>query len=156
MKKIKLSQGKVTLVDYEDYEYLNQWKWYTQKVKNTFYAIRTDRTTGKAKTIRIHQVIMKTPIGMEVDHKDGNGLNNQKYNLRNCTKHQNSMNKKLYENTSSKYKGVSYYPRYQKWVAYITLNRKRIFLGYFSKETEAFDCRRSKAKELFGEFAPKH
>lgn len=154
MKKIKLSQGKFALVDDEDYEYLNQWKWYAQKVKNTFYAIRTDRTSGKRKTIRMHRIIMNTPEKMETDHKDHFGLNNQKYNLRNCTKHQNSMNKKLYEKTSSKYKGVSWYPRYQKWIAYITLNRKRKFLGYFSSEKEAGIYRKNKAKELFGEFAP--
>ncbi len=155
MKEIPLTQGLVALVDDEDFEYLNQWKWYTGKSKNTSYALRTDRAFGTKKTLRMHRVIMNTTENMDVDHRDRNGLNNQKSNLRNCTKQQNGMNKKEYSNTSSKFKGVSWYPRHKKWVAYISFKRKRIFLGYFNSEEEAAKVRDVASKEFFGEFSPK-
>ena len=58
MKQISLTQGKYTLVDNEDYEYLNQWKWHSQRDKNTWFAARSDRSELKVKVVFMHQVIM--------------------------------------------------------------------------------------------------
>ena len=82
MKKIKLTQNKYTLVDDEDFDYLNQFNWCAHKEKYNFYAVRTDNKLKKC--IRIHRVIMNCPDSKFIDHKDGNGLNNQKENLRLC------------------------------------------------------------------------
>jgi hypothetical protein len=108
MKKLNLSQGKVALVDDEDYEYLNQWKWYLSKTNKHEYAMRkTSRNDPNGrKTIMLHRVIMNTPNHLEVDHIDNNGLNNQKYNLRNCTGKNNRLNRVAMG--TSKYLGVSW------------------------------------------------
>src|SRR3990167_10308366 len=103
MKEIKLTQGKITLVDDEDFEYINQWKWHVIKNKKQthFYAQRSEN----GKSIRMHRVIMKTPHNKDVDHIDHNGLNNQKNNLRNCTTQENIRNRTSYGKSS--YLGVS-------------------------------------------------
>ena len=83
MRLIKLSQGLSTMVDDKDFEALNEFKWFAQKVKNTFYAGRNmPRVNGRQKTAYMHREIMNTPAEMETDHRDRNGLNNQRENLR--------------------------------------------------------------------------
>ena len=154
MKEIKLTQGKVALVDDEDFEYLNQFKWFAVKDKCTFYAIRNARKEdGTRTTVKMHRIVMKTPEGMEVDHKDGDGLNCQKYNMRNCTHAQNMINKKIGVIGTSKFKGVCWYPNYKKWRVQITMKNKKISLGYYSSEKEAALIYNGKAVELHGEFA---
>lgn len=158
MKEIQLSQGRncrnkgkyVALVDDEDYERLNQWKWCAHKDKTTFYADRNIYNNGKQTTIRMHWEVLN---GKGIDHIDHNGLNNQKSNLRRCTQSENMMNASKRENTSSIYKGVCFFKRYNKWTAYININKKPIFLGNFYTEVEAAKAYNKKAIELFLEFA---
>ena len=86
MKQIKLSQqgknkGKyVVLVDDEDFEYLNQWRWCAVKYTHTYYAVRYDK-----KRISMHRLILDVPQNKLTDHRDSNGLNNQIKNIRPCT-----------------------------------------------------------------------
>lgn len=150
MKEIQLSQGKFALVDDEDFDYLNQFKWCTTKYGNTFYAIRNIKVDGKYKKKFMHGVVMN---GKGIDHRDMNGLNNQKSNLRFCTKSENAMNMRKMENASSIYKGVHFFRQTGKWQSYITINRKRIHLGYFYSEVEAAKAYNTKAISLFCEFA---
>jgi len=150
MKEIKLTQGKVTLVDDEDYEYLNQWKWHTVRKRNIFYAERRLSKVHKQKIIIMHRVIMKTPSNLTVDHINHNGLDNRKINLRNCTNQQNLMNRLSRDN--SNYLGVSY--NNKGFIrARIGFNRYQFHLGYFKNEIEAALAYDKKAKILFGEFA---
>jgi len=123
MKEIKLTQGKVTLVDDEDYEYLNQWKWYAHKQGNTFYAKRYYHFGRKTNRIKImHREIMNTPLHLEVHHIDHNGLNNQRSNLRNCTHGQNQYSRT--NKRRSKYVGVTFMQG--KYIfAQIRINGKR-------------------------------
>ena len=106
MKTIKLTQGKCTLVSNIDYTYLNQWKWFIVRSKKNWYAARRD---NKYKVIFIHHVILNR-IGKHnfiyVDHRDGDGLNNCRSNLRPATKSQNGGNRGLNKNNKSGYKGV--------------------------------------------------
>lgn len=152
MKEIKLSQhGKnrglyVALVDDDDFDYLNQFKWQVQANKYGLYAKR--HMNGL--TIRMHWDIMG---GKLIDHIDGNGLNNQRNNLRFCTHSQNAMNKKSDKNTTSKYKGVCWYKTRSVWVGQIGINGKSTCLGYFTDEIEAAKAYDREAKILFGEFA---
>jgi hypothetical protein len=146
MKEIKLTQGKFAQVDDEDFEWINQWKWYAQKSNKYIYAARY----SKGKYYYMHRVIMNPDLLHEVDHKDRNGLNNQKNNLRICSHQQNAMNSKSREG-SSKYIGVCYKDKYI--TAQIVINNKTIHLGYFKTEEDAAFARDLKAKELFGEFA---
>ena len=89
-KKIPLSKGLFTKVDDSDYDSLNQHKWFARKSKDTYYAYRNAKTIdGKRGIIIMHREIMQTPDDMQVDHRDWDGLNNCRYNLRNCTVNQN-------------------------------------------------------------------
>jgi len=161
MRQIELTQGKVAWVDNEDFEWLNQLKWYAHKHGNTFYAIRGILINGKYKVQRMHKFIMGDNLGKsDIDHKDGDGLNNQKVNLRICTHQENMMNRRPNKNCSSIYKGVCWHKQTQKWVAKIWIDGKQIHLGYFIIEEDASRAYDKKSTELFGEFArlnfPKH
>ena len=155
MKEIKLSQtgknrGKfIALVDDDDYDLLNQFRWYVAKRNHTNYAERDRAISGKKSLM--HRLIMNAPIGLQVDHKDHNGLNNQKSNLRICTSQQNNMNSRVKRNATSKYLGVHYDRGYIR--ASIIFNYKITRLGYFKTEEDAARAYDKKAKELFGEFA---
>lgn len=156
MKEILLPQGKVTLVDDEDYDYLMRWKWHTmENLSGNSYAVRSqiNPSTKKKLTIRMHRVIMKVKKGEEVDHRDRDGLNNQRYNLRLCTSTQNNANSKRQKRSTSGYKGVHRYQGGQKWLARIEHNYERIYLGLYSTPEEAARVYDKKAVELFGEFA---
>jgi len=150
MKEIKLTQGKIALIDDEDYGYLNQFKWCADKLGSTFYAKRRLYISIKEQyNIYMHRIIMNAPKGMEVDHIDHNGLNNQKYNLRICTKCQNNRNK--LPSGKSKYLGVS--AEDIKYKAEIMINHNKIRIGRFTTEEAAARAYDKKAKEYFGEFA---
>ena len=82
MRKIKLTQGKYAIVDDEDYEYLNQWRWFTFKNGYVWYVARETTIDHKRKCIYMHRLIMNAVNGECVDHINRNGLDNRKYNLR--------------------------------------------------------------------------
>ena len=154
MKEIKLSQGKFTIVDDQDFEYLSQWKWYTFKGLNTFYAARNIPFNGKQKQLPMHRVIMELNDSQRyIDHIDHNGLNNTRGNLRICSTSQNAMNRRSARGCSSQYKGVSFNKRAGKFVAYITVNGKILYLGYYIDEAEAAGAYDQAAKEHYKEFA---
>ena len=151
-KEIPLTQGYVAIVDDEDFEYINQWKWW---YNNSHYACR-NITIGKKKqaVILMHRLILDAPKGLQVDHIDGNGLNNQRSNLRLATNQENQMNRRPHGKTS-KYKGVCFYRFHKKisWLAQIKIGKAHMNLGYHSTEEEAAKAYDAKAKELFGEYA---
>lgn len=155
MKEIKLTQGKVALVDDEDYEWMNQWKWYAAKGKgNSFYAQRiASKINGKRITVLMHRLIMKDCAGLTIDHIDGNGLNCQKYNLRKCTQRENSRNRGACKNSTSRFVGVGWHKHKKKWTAQINPNGICISIGTFSKEEDAAIAYNEYAKKYFGEFA---
>lgn len=157
-KLIPLTQGLTALVDEADFEELSKHRWSAKQDRNTWYASRWVRT-GKYRgtTITMHQQLMGV---RGVDHRDGNGLNNQRSNLRLVTQQQNSQNSgKCSTKKSSKYKGVSWKSSHKKWAATIsnprkgTAPRSRKHLGYFVEEEAAALAYDNAALELFGEFA---
>jgi hypothetical protein len=147
-KIITLTQGREAIVDDEDYEYLNQWKW--------FYA-RCGYATGHvnchSKTVYMHRVIMETPTGMETDHVNGDKLDNRKNNLRMCTSQQNKANKTKENNNTSGYKGVTWDKSRKTWNAKIMINYKCINLGRFVNIVDAARAYDEAATKLFGNFA---
>lgn len=161
MKKIKLSRyGKnkalklAALVDDEDFEELNQWCWAINKGCNTLYAQRMDHSNGK--TIQMHrQILGLTDPKIMCDHRDRNGLNNQKDNLRIATKSQNAQNKK--GTGKSKFLGV-YLKRgkgYKRdyFAAQIKIKDKNTYIGFFKTEEEAAMAYDKFAIIHHGEFA---
>lgn len=145
MKEIKLSQGKVALVDKEDYERLSKHKWNY----NGRYAKRTVNQRGKYETILMHRFIMNTPETMYTDHINGNKLDNRKSNLRVCTPRENSWNGRGHHNNPSKYKGVNWNPQRNNW-------RVRVdgkYHGSFKTEKEAAKKYNELAKKIYGEYA---
>ncbi len=161
MKKISLTRGEFALIDDEDFEYLNQFKWMCQVHKTKYrilkYAARCLPAPGgiDRKKIQMHREVLKTTL--HIDHRDGDGLNNQKENLRPCTHKQNAQNRRKKLNTTSKYKGVCLNKvkkkngdgYYEYWVA----SSFRLFIGTFKTEIEAAKAYDKYAKETYGEFA---
>jgi hypothetical protein len=157
MKLIPLTRGLFAQVDDEDYDWLMQKKWYATKVPNTFYAKGAICSKNKVTTLMMHRMILSAPKGIDVDHKDRNGLNNQRNNIRLCTRVQNNVNRKAAGR--SKYLGV-YFHRYNKpygsyeyITAAITFKGKLKCLGTFSTEELAAEAHDIKAFEYYGEFA---
>lgn len=166
MKEIKLTQGKYALVDDENYDWLNQYKWRIQNNNTTYYARRNIfiQYLNKRKTIFIHREIMEKKLNRklesneQIDHINGDGLDNQEHNLRICVKQQNLFNSKKQKKynkkkTISRYKGVCWRKDCKKWYTRIMFNGKSIYLGLFKNEKQAAKAYDQKAKELFGEFA---
>jgi len=163
-RKIKLTQSKpagqkpvearFAIVDPEDFETLNLFKWCAAKDYETFYAIRYARINNKNTTIKMHRQIMNAKENDIVDHRDKNGLNNTRENLRIATASQNNANSKRGMNRGkSKYKGVCRDEKCGKWRAGIKHQNKHIHLGMFEDEIEAAKAYDEAAKKYHGEFA---
>jgi len=154
--EIRLTQGQAAVVDDDDADLATS-RWYAWKVKygKTFYAVRNVRKPdGKRTTERLHQVIAgRMCIAGVPDHIDRNGLNNRRDNLRPANDSQNQANQSLQTNNTSGFKGVCWGTRDGKWMAYITVSRKRRYLGVFGDPIEAARAYDRAAEEAFGEFA---
>ena len=150
---IPLTQGKMAIVDNEDFEWLSQWKWHIIKGPTTYYAARADYSQKPRQYLYMHRVIMNLPPEEEVDHIDGNGLDNRRANLRSCTHRQNCANSQKHRDGlrshPSRFKGVSWHTQRGMWRARI---RSR-YLGCFSCEVEAARVYNVEALKCFGEFA---
>jgi hypothetical protein len=160
METIALTQGERSIIDGVDRQWISEHRWYAvkQRKRRDCYAERKITISGKRAHIFLHQAVWEMhngpiPAGMEIDHINGNGLDNRLRNLRLATRSQNMYNRRKLTTTSSKFKGVSYAKREGRWVAYIRQNRSRIHLGYFETELDAALAYDEKARELFGEFA---
>jgi hypothetical protein len=152
VKEIILKRGQIALVDDEDYERVNKLKWYAEKRRNTFYARAYNPITRKP--IRMHRFILNPKNNERIDHINNNGLDGRRCNMRIATNAQNLMNvAKRLNGSSSKYKGVYWYKRYNKWGSHIGVDGKTIHLGFFINEIDAAHAYDNAAKRLFGGYA---
>lgn len=147
MKHMPLTKGQFAIVDNDMFDYLNQWKWYALEGPNTYYAIRTINKTSSVNrsSVLMHRFILDlgNKNNTEVDHIDGNGLNNQRDNLRVVTTRQNQGNSRNHRagrlvGTTQVHKKVGS-KIYIYWYAQIIINGKKTFLGSFKTEQEAHD-----------------
>lgn len=151
MKTIRLTHGKITLVDDEDYEELSKHRWYFDHLG---YAARNSKKCDnmpKRKTIFLHRVVAKTISGMHTDHINGDRLDNRKSNLRACTNAQNRKNMKMHKNNSLGFKGIRRHGK--KFQAVIQNEKKFMCLGTFTTKEEAATAYNIAAIKYHGEFA---
>lgn len=146
VKQIPLTKGLVAIVDDEDYERVSIFKWNAgHNERRTCYAQRATRD----KTIMMHRFILGAQDEQEVDHIDGDGLNNQKSNLRLCSRRENQWHKRGW--APSGFKGV--YPMGKKWRAVITAYGHKHYLGCFDSPVAAARMYDQAARQLHGDFA---
>ncbi len=161
----------IALVDDDDFIKVSQHKWNVAHAGTNIYAGTTIINNKKKSSIRMHRFIMGCSIGdgRIIDHKDGNGLNNQKSNLRECNLAQNGANRRPKRNGTSKYLGVSLHKTKKtyfrkstqtmevshstQWQSAIRLSGKSLYLGSFNNEEEAALSYNEAAKKYHGEFA---
>lgn len=149
MKEIPLTQGRVALVDDEDYERLAAFRWSITKKRNgAVYAARKMRGN---KLVQMHRVVADAPLGVEVDHRNGDGLDNRRANLRLCSKSDNMGNMTSRTNRTG-FKGVAFHAASGLWMAQMQRHKKRQATYHHSAEAaaKAYDAMAIKA---FGEFA---
>lgn len=147
MKKIILTRDKIALVDDEDYDKINKYQWHCAVTMKGSYSAES-RINGKL--IKMHRFILN--VKEEIDHKDNDCLNNQKSNLRICTRSQNMANTSSRGGTS-KYKGVYWNKDMNKWAAQIKFNYNAFVIGFYKDENKAALMYNKWAKFHFGEFA---
>ena len=155
MADIPLTQGRSTVIDDEDYERARQYSWHFRREG---YAARSYRKNRKVITQRMHQFILgRPPKGMEIDHINGDKLDNRRCNLRFATHQQNACNtmkRRLPESRHpSMHKGVTWRSDGHKWRSRITVNGKTLSLGSFRTQQEASLAYNEAASRLYKEFA---
>ena len=152
---VPLTKGFEAVIDASDIHLVIGYNWNVMEVKRkdgsiyVRYAIRAENK----KPILMHRVISGSPSGLDVDHKDSDGLNNTRTNLRIATRHQNMANRRTNVNNKSGVKGVWWCKRREKWRVGISLMGKTIMLGEFKNIDDAAKAYREKSEILYGEFA---
>lgn len=148
LRGIQLTRGFITVVDLRDLKKVAKHRWCASDDG-------TGRIYAKVKTskkfLALHRFLMKPRKGKEVDHIDGNTLNNTRRNLRVCTKSQNLQNQKLGARNTSGFKGVDIWNG--KYRATIGTKGKKYFLGLYTDPHEAHEAYLEAALRLFGEYA---
>jgi len=151
MTTVPLKDGRVFFIDDEDANRVLKLKWHVNK---NGYVMHKKRNCKHIETVYLHRFVLNLPAGVKVDHRDHNTFNNQKFNLRPATASSNGANRgKPWGNYTSKFKGVSWFPRDARWHAQIRVKGKGIHLGYLDDEIEAARVYNAAAKKYFGEFA---
>jgi hypothetical protein len=154
-RRIYLGEGKWTILDAQDFYRLNNFRWIVHVNGNgNLYAARKKLITPcKTVTVYMHREIMNPPIGRLVDHKNCDGLDNRRENLRFATHAQNVINRPKRTNTTSRFVGVFFNRGKSAWYSQITHQGKKMFLGRFDNEIDAAKAYDKAAKQYHGEFA---
>lgn len=140
-------------VDECDIDSVSKYHWTVINTNKT--GIRLYAFSGELQ-VCMHRLIMNEPHGMQVDHIDGDSLNNRRYNLRICTVSENNKNRPISKLNKSGATGVGWYKRGNGgeygWKAYIKVNKKLINLGFYDTFEDALEVRLKAEEKYFGEF----
>jgi hypothetical protein len=156
MELLIISKGVEHLVLYDegDREFVLSNNWFIRKSGRTFYVLRNLKCEdGKWRSKSMHSDFIGDGEFQEIDHHNGNSLDNRRENLRPCTRSQNQWNRRVNKNSTSKLKGITFDSKSGMWRAYISYKGKRQELGFFHTKIEAGYAYDAMAKNLFGEFA---
>lgn len=155
MKKIKLGKKDLyVLIDDDDYKLISKYKWHSQRSGNMIYAVSRNTTEDWNFRVLMHRFLLNAPVGIQVDHKNRNGLDNQRHNIRLCVSSENQYNKIGWSKSGFKGVGLNYYKMKSiRYRAYIQYNKKLIHLGYYNTAEDAARVYDIAAKKYFGEFA---
>ncbi len=149
--KVPLTRGLFCEIDESDYHLICNHKWHAIKDHSIKYADKYYAANRQLGSMHRH-ILGITDVRIMIDHRDGDGLNNRRSNLRECTHKQNMQNRKQ-RFGSSKYKGVSWSKPNKKWKSKYQLDRQEVFLGYFDSEVDAAIAYNAAVSIAFGEFA---
>lgn len=154
VREIPLTKGYMALVDDEDFDIVNAFKWRAIECPRSDGTVRVYAMgTVQRKAVYLHRFILNAPKGFDVDHEDRNGLNCRRSNMRLATRSQNMANQGLMANNATGFKGVRFHSRDQRYEASIGCRSKRMFLGYHDDPVSAALAYDSAARRLFGPFA---
>lgn len=160
MRRVPLTKGLFALVDDGDFELASAFRWQALRHGRVTHAIRTQKQLGVKRTIYMHRWLLGARRGVEVDHRNGDGLDNRRGNLRLCTHAQNAVNWKRSSATkSSRFHGVCWNGRRARWRVVICAGRrpkgpaKQIYIGVFRAEEDAARAYDRAALKRHGQFA---
>lgn len=148
MKSIPLTKGKAATVDDHDAAKVADFSWYFH---SEGYAARRETIDGKSRIIYMHRQLLNAPADMVVDHVNGNRLDNRRSNIRLATHSQNNVNADRPAHNTSGYKGVSWSKVAGRWEAYVTVNRKKKYLGLFLTAEAAAKEYNRVMSDIFGD-----
>ena len=148
MKTILLAKGHVAFVDDADFEQVSKFKWHAKKTKTTYYATTHDPKNPNHK-LYLHRILLGDPAGVLIDHKDRNGLNCQRDNLRAATKSTNMANRPKRSDSKVPYKGITWHQQSNKWRVRIAGKQ----VGMFVDPLDAAKAYDAAAMAKFGEYA---
>lgn len=150
MRKITLTQGYVALVDDEDFDLVSKYKWRVDKQRYTNYALAHD-INDNSKSIFMHRLILEPKKrSHEVDHKDGNGLNNTRENIHIVSRSVNNIRRRVIPGNKTGYRGISIHKRTGKYLAKIQCDGKQKYLGLFTNIADAVVAYEKAGRKLFG------
>lgn len=155
---VTLSKGYVAVIDATDVPIVDGYNWCAKIDRRSdgtvrsVYAVRNSKHDGRNTLVHLHRVLLCAPEGLEVDHKDGDGLNNRRSNIRLASRRENQRNQRRNTSNSSGVKGVSFYKSRAKWHARIKRDGKRFHLGFFASLEEAASAYKQASAQMHGEF----
>lgn len=150
---IPLTKGYEAIIDAADVSLVERWNWAARVKPNAVYAFRTSQRNGKKSDIKLHRFILSAPADLDVDHINGNGLDNRRENIRLATPSENMRNRGPNCRNTSGFKGVSFHKLTAKWESRIWSEGKQVVLGYFDTPELAHDAYVEAARRYHGAFA---
>lgn len=150
---ITLTRGYEVIIDADDVSLVAGRNWCAKVAKGkSIYAQRADRSGGKWRTVLMHRILMGEPDGFDVDHIDGNGMNNRRKNLRLATSSQNACNRRTLLGKASLYKGVVWHMGESKWHARIKMHGVSRHLGLFDTQEAAHAAYCDASTQIHGQY----